>query len=107
MCFWGVIFVAFYAVSQVFRIVWPPLERYGDTLVLAAMAGACLVNFRVNRTLHCSLTGPVFVVAAAITALVNARIWRIDMALVWSAIVAVVALAFLIEWRAAPRHKPT
>jgi len=107
MCFWAVIFAALYVVTLLLRIVWPSLAGYGDTLVLAAMGGACFVNFQVNRTLHCALTGPVFVVAAAVTALEDARIWLLDMALVWSIMVAAVALAFLIEWRAAPRHRPT
>jgi len=107
LCLWGVAFLTFYGFAQLLRNAWPPLEPYGDTLVLAAMAGACLVNFRRNRTLHCALTAPLFIVASAVTALVEARIWHVDMPLVWSVIVAAVALAFVIEWRVAPRHKTT
>ena len=107
MWLWGVVFVALYGLGQLLRTVWPPLEPYRDTLVLAALAGACVVNFRRNRTLHCGLTAPLFLVASAVAALLEARIWHIDMATVWTVIVAGVALAFVIEWRATPRHKTT
>jgi len=76
---------------------WHP-GRTGTRLE-AALAAACFVNFRRNRTLHCRLTGPLFLVGAIVAMLAEAGIWGVDHAALWGVLLVGVSLAFLIEWR--------
>lgn len=76
------------------------MRQYSDTQVLAAMSGACFLNYWRNRPLQCILTGPVFLVCAIVAALSRAGIWHIDQTLLWGLVLVAVVLAFIVEWRA-------
>lgn len=91
-------FVLFYGSGLLLGIVWPGLRQYGDTMILAALAAACFVNFGRHRALHCGLTGPLFAVAAIAAFLMEAGIWDVDHAVLWGVVLVGVALAFVIEW---------
>ena len=81
------------------RSFWPALHAFGDTLLLVSLAAACFINFRRNRTLHCGITGPLFVVAGLATALIEGGAWHFDMTIVWGVVLLGVAIAFVVEWR--------
>ena len=100
MWFWAAAFAVLYGVGLLARSAWPVVDPYADTLLLAALGAACFINFRRNRTLHCGLTGPLFLVAAIVAAFMEAGIWGINERALWGVVLAGVALAFLIEWRA-------
>jgi hypothetical protein len=100
MCFWTAAFVGFYGAGLLLGMVWPPFRHYEDTVLLIALAAACFVNFHRNRTLHYSLTGPLFLVGAIVAMLAEAGIWQVEQSLFWGIVLAGVGLAFLIEWRA-------
>lgn len=104
MWFWAVAFAVLYGVGLLLRSTWPTLEPYGDTLLLAALGAACLINFGRNRTLHCGLTGPLFLVAAIVAVLMEAGVWRINEEALWGVVLVGVALAFLVEWRVVGRE---
>jgi hypothetical protein len=99
MCFWTAAFVLFYGAGLLLGTVWPPVRQYQDTVLLIALAAACFVNFHRNRTLHCRLTGPLFVVGAIAAWLAEVGIWRVDQSALWGSVLVGVGLAFLIEWR--------
>ena len=99
MLFWGAAFVVLYVIGLGLRWVWPAINPYGDTLILVALGSACLLNFGRHRTLHCGITGPVFLLAAIVAALVEAERWSVDLSVVWAIVVIAVGLAFVIEWR--------
>ena len=80
---------------------WPALEPSGDTFLLSALGLARVGNFRRNSTLHCGLTGPLFLIAAAIAASIEAGFWSGNMTLLWAVVAIGVALAFVVEWRIA------
>ena len=100
MWFWAVAFAVLYGVGLVARSTSPIFEPYGDTLLLASLAGACLVNFGRNRTLHCGITGPLFLIGAVVAAMVEADVWTFDLSVLWGVVLLGVAIAFVIEWRA-------
>jgi hypothetical protein len=97
-------FVLIYSAGLLVTSLWPAVEPFGDTVILLALGAACVINFGRNRTLHCGLTGPVFVIGAIAAALIEAGAWRFDMRIVWGAVLLGLALAFAIEWRTAGRR---
>jgi hypothetical protein len=99
MCFWAMTFVLFYGASLLLGRFWPAVQHYPDAVLLTALAAACLVNFRRNRTLHCGLTGPIFLLGAVAALVAEAGFWRVDQSALWCVVLTGVCLAFLIEWR--------
>jgi hypothetical protein len=104
MCFWTATFVVFYGAGLLLGAVWPPVRHYEDTVLLIALAAACFVNFHRNRTLHCKLTGPLFLVGAIVAMLAEAGVLHVEPSALWGIVLAGVGLAFLIEWRAVSGH---
>lgn len=100
MCFWTAVFVVAYGALLLLRSAWPVLNAYPSTLLLTALGVACLVNAARNRTYHCYLTAPLFLVAAAAAALREAHVWPIPSHLLWGAVTLGVVIAFVAEWRA-------
>jgi len=103
--FWAAMFVLFYGASLLLGMVWPELRQYRDTLILVSLAAACFLNFGRNRTLHCGLTGPLFVAGALVALLMESGTWNVDQSVLWGAVLVGVALAFLIEWRTVGRER--
>jgi hypothetical protein len=104
MGFWGAVFLVMYGAGLLAGSFWPAVGRYGDTVILAALGVACVANFARNRTLHCGLSGPIFVLGALVAAAVEAGVQDLDLHLLWGIVLAAVAGAFLIEWRTASRQ---
>jgi hypothetical protein len=104
MCFWAAMFVLIYGAGLLLRSVSPAVQPFGDTLILVALAAACVINFSRNRTLHCGMTGPLFVLGAVAAALIESGTWQFDMAIVWGVVLLGVGIAFLIEWRTVGPH---
>jgi asparagine N-glycosylation enzyme membrane subunit Stt3 len=103
VCFWAVMFGFFYGAGLLLATVWPAVQHYRDTVLLTALAAACVANFRRNRTLHCRLTGPLFLLGAIAALVTEAGFWRVDRSALWCVVLIGVGLAFLIEWRTVGR----
>ncbi|MGH9159929.1 MAG: hypothetical protein ACRD2X_08080 [Vicinamibacteraceae bacterium] len=99
MCFWAGVFAVLYGIGLLVRSTWPFFEPYGDTLVLVAFGAACFINFGRNRTLHCGITGPLFLLGAVVAALIEADAWAFDLSTVWGVVLIGVGVALVIEWR--------
>ena len=104
---WSAMFILFYGATLLLGTVWPGMRHYGDTLILVSLAGACFVNFGRNRTLHCGLTGPLFIVAATVALLMEAGIWNGNQSVLWTIVFVGVGLALVIEWGVAGRQPPS
>ena len=61
------------------------------------MAVGCFANVIKNRTYHCVLTGPLFLIAAIL--LLASDLTHVKPALVWAGVIFGTAVAFLLEWR--------
>ena len=68
------------------------------------MAIGCAANWLRNRTLHCAITAPVFLVAGTVFLLSEMGTFAINQRLVWPIVAIVTVLAFLLEWRFAARN---
>jgi hypothetical protein len=105
MCFWAVAFALVYGAGLLVASVWPAMQSYRDTLLLVALGAACFVNFGRNRTLHCGITGPLFLIGALAAALIESGVWTLDLAVVWGIVLVGVGVALVIEWRTVGQHK--
>jgi hypothetical protein len=68
------------------------------------MAIGCGANWITNRTLHCAITGPLFLIAAVVFLLSDVSVAHVNSLLVWPFVLIGVGIAFLLEWRYAQRR---
>ena len=61
------------------------------------MAIGCFANALKNRTYHCVLTGPLFLIAAIL--LLSSDLTHIKPAVIWIVVLVGTGIAFLLEWR--------
>ena len=98
LCYFGCAFLIFYAIGLAL-VLWLRLEPYELAVLFTALGLACIANLARNRTFHCVITGPFFLLVALALALRAAGIWKVGAGLLWSAVVIVVCAAFLLERR--------
>ncbi|HVA18113.1 MAG TPA: hypothetical protein VMV59_10435 [Candidatus Dormibacteraeota bacterium] len=98
LCFWGCAFVVFYAAALlvIYRL---HMQSYQASTLFAALGLACVTNAARNRTFHCVITGPFFLLVALAFALNTAGVWRIPTEVLWATVVIVVCAALLLERR--------
>jgi hypothetical protein len=85
-------------------VYWHPLHGTSAATILFAAAAGCLANWARNRTLHCGITGPVFLIAGGAFVLPALSHFRLNTSWVWPFVAIGASLAFLLEWRYAKRR---
>jgi hypothetical protein len=98
-CYWFAISLVAWGVLSLIGIFWRPLHALAAVTALFAMAIGCVANWRRNRTLHCAITGPLFLIAALVFLLSDLTGTHLNSLLVWPFVVIGVGVAFLVEWR--------
>lgn len=99
VCFWVAAFLILYGLGLLLMQVWPGLESYAAAVLVGAMGLACLANVAWNRTFHCAITGPVFLLLAGLLALRTAGVWDVRIPALWPLVLIVVGVALLLERR--------
>src|SRR5690348_15938823 len=61
--YWLVASLASWFVIGLTGIYWHPLRFLSAAAILFALAAGCFANWFRNRTLHCAMTGPLFLIA--------------------------------------------
>jgi hypothetical protein len=97
-CTWIAAFLILYGLAFVFLHL-KHVEQYQRTAFFAAMGLACLVNFAQNKTFHCIITGPFFLLVALALAFQHYGKWHASRAILWPTVLLVVGIAFLLERR--------
>lgn len=97
ICYWLVVSVAAWAVLVTIGMFWHPLHATSAVTCLLAMAVGCFANAFKNRTYHCVLTGPLFLIAAIL--LLSSDLTHVKPAVVWAFVLIGTGIAFLLEWR--------
>jgi hypothetical protein len=92
--FWFLVSVLAWGVLSVLGIYWSPLRPYSASTILLAAAVGCIANWLMNRTLHCGITAPLFLVAGTLFLLSDARIVPIEPRSVWPFVLLGVRLHF-------------
>ncbi len=100
---WCSISVLAWGVLGFIGIYWRPLHASSATTVCLAVAIGCVANWFRNRTLHCAITGPLFLLAGIAFLLSDIRTIDVNSRLVWPIVAIVTGIAFLVEWRYAAR----
>lgn len=99
--FWFGIFAIGYGVVLLLQQGIPALGPYQPALLFAVAGVACIANFKRNRTFHCAITGPFFLLVAGAVALATAGLWTVSMSIVWAITLIVIGAALLLEHRVA------
>ena len=88
-------------------IYWRPLRPESAATILFAMTIGCSANCIRYRTLHCALTGPLFLILGLLSLLSNLQIIPFSNLLFWTILVLGVSTAFFLEWRDTARKGNT
>jgi len=99
MCYWFAASLIAWGALSLIGIFWHPLHALLAATILFAMAIGCVANWLRNRTFHCGITGPLFLIAAVLFLLSDASMVHVNSLLVWPFVLIGVGIAFLLEWR--------
>jgi hypothetical protein len=88
-----------WGVLSLIGIYWPPLRASAEASCLLAMAIGCLANWNKNRSLHCTITGPLFLLGGVMFLLSDMGMMCVNIRWVWPFILIGISIAFLLEWR--------
>jgi len=102
ICYWLIVSLAAWAVLAIIGKFWHLLYASSAATCLLAMSVGCFANAAKNRTYHCVLTGPLFLVAAIL--LLSSDITHIKSTVIWMAVLAGTGIVFLLEWHYARKQ---
>jgi hypothetical protein len=105
ICYWLIASLAAWAGLTVIGILWHPLHGSPAVTCLLAMSVGCFANAFKNRTYHCVLTGPLFLVGAIL--LFSSDFTHVKPTAIWIGVLAGTGIAFLLEWRYARKLSVT
>jgi hypothetical protein len=103
ICYWFIVSLITWGVLSLLGIYWHPLHAPSAVACLFAMAIGCLANWLKNRSFHCAITGPLFLIAGLVLLFAGMRAIHVDTLLVWRFVLIGIGIAFLLEWRYAKR----
>jgi len=103
MCYWFIVSLVTWGVLSLIGIHWHTLHTSPAAACLFAMAIGCLANWLKNRSFHCAITGPLFLVAGFVLLLSGVRMVHFNARWVWLFVLVGIGIAFLLEWRYAKR----
>lgn len=86
-----------WGVLSLIGIYWRPLRASSEARCLFAMAIGCLANWLRNRTFHCAITGPLFLIGSLMFLLSRVRMIDVNTHWVWPFVLIGVGIAFLLE----------
>ena len=82
MCYWFVVSLIAWGVLSLIGIYWRPLHASSAAACLFAMAIGCIANWYKNRSFHCGLTGPLFLIAGVAFLIARVGVTHINTVLV-------------------------
>ena len=103
ICYWFMVSLMAWGVLSLIGIYWSPLHTSSTATCLFAMAIGCLANWLRNRTFHCAITGPLFLIGGVTFLLSGMRMTHVNTRWVGPFVLIGVGIAFLLESRYAKR----
>jgi len=99
MFYWFVASLLVWGLLSLIGAYWHPLWAFSAQTILLAMSIGCVANWFKNRTLHCSFTGPVFLVAGILFLLGNLKVLKVNSDVIWGLVAIGAGIAFALEGR--------
>lgn len=99
MCYWFSVSLIAWGALSVVGIFWCPLHASAASTILLAAAIGCFANWHRNRTFHCAITGPLFLIAGLVFLLAGEGAFQVDPSWIWPFVLVGAGIAFLLEWR--------
>ena len=106
MRYWFIASLMAWGVLSLIGIYWHPLHASSAVTFLFAMTIACVANWFRNRSFHCAITGPLFLIAGIIFLLSGMGMIHLNTRWIWPFVCIGVGIAFLLEWLYAQRAAP-
>lgn len=107
ICYWFMVSLLAWGALSLIGRYWRPLHASAASACLFAMAIGCIANWFKNRSLHCTITGPLFLIGGILFLLSGAHmIPRRDTLWVWPVLFIGIGLALLLEWMYGRRSAP-
>jgi hypothetical protein len=103
ICYWFIVSLLAWGVLSLLGIYWRPLQASSAAVCLFAMAIGCLANWLRNRSFHCVITGPLFLIGGVMFLLSSVRMIHVNTRWVWPFVLIGIGIAFLLEWLYAKR----
>jgi len=97
ICYWFIISIVAWGVLSLIGLYWRPLQA-SAAACLVAMAIGCFANWLRNRTFHCAVTGPLFLIGGGVFLLSGVRVIHVSAHWVWPLVLIGTGIAFLLEW---------
>jgi hypothetical protein len=98
ICYWFIVSLIAWGVLSLIGIYWRPLHASSAAACLFAMAIGCLANWHRNRSFHCAITGPLFLIGGIMFLLSGVRMIHVDTVWVWLVLLIGIGVAFVLEW---------
>jgi hypothetical protein len=95
--YWFIISLTAWGVLSLVGIYWVPLHASSAATCFFAMAIGCFANWLRNRTFHCAITGPLFLIGGVMFLLSGVRVIHVNTRWVWPLVFIGVGVAFLLE----------
>lgn len=107
ICYWLTVSLVAWGVLSLIGIYWRPFHTSSAAVCLLAMAIGCFANRFKNHSLHCIITGPLFLIGGIVFLLSGVHsIPRRDTVWVWPVLLIGIGIAFLLEWLYGKRPTP-
>jgi len=103
LCYWFVVSLIAWGALSLVGTAWSPLHAPSSAACLLAMGIGCLANWLRNRSFHCVITAPLFLVAGVVFLLSDVHMIHIETRWVWPGVLIGTSVALLLEWRYAKR----
>ncbi|HXO30436.1 MAG TPA: hypothetical protein VOA80_24025 [Thermoanaerobaculia bacterium] len=103
LCYWFVVSLIAWGALSLVGTAWSPLRAPSSAACLLAMAIGCFANWLRNRSFHCVITGPLFLIAGVALLLSGMGMIHVNTRWVWPCVLIGTSVALLLEWRYAKR----
>ncbi|HKW98655.1 MAG TPA: hypothetical protein VJN43_13040 [Bryobacteraceae bacterium] len=101
--YWLCVTIVAWALLGLMGAIWEPLQAKSAITILFAMSAGCFANWIRNRTYHCLIDGPLFLVSGALFLLRRLGVVHFPSWAIWLPLCAGVCISFCLEWRMASR----
>jgi len=99
ICYWFGASLIAWGILSFAELYWHPLRWYAASTALLAMGIGCVANWSRNRSFHCAITAPLFLIAGVLFALGDLGLLRVNASFVWLLVLFGTITSFALEWR--------